>query len=435
MRKIALLTVPLLIFGLVSLSADVMMGDDGISATVSGDATLTWGIDLETNATGFTSEASSNLEIVIVPEQSTDTGMMDMDDLYAYIKLSDFKWLADKDAALTTAPGIEAKLIMGPFSIKTYSSPAVKVDYVDSQDDDLADGTDEDEFPGADFPDVQTVYEGLGLTLAYDFNPVVLSLGVVSEHDWTDAEEGDHDFSGENHAHDPDDDGKAIKVPKETKDDINDENAYAFIGTINLAIGENADLEAKVAYAHEYTAGGYENTDDIGVGAKATFNLGDITPHIAFDTSIPSGGATIPWDVGGGVKWNLSADEKSSFSTNLMMFSPSDGESKLYVSASLVEGEGDEGALEGMGATLTIGLNDAAGDSEWNARVMASYKVEGIKPYFDIGFGSSDTVMTSFKAGLELTMIAHLTTTLQYASEDIGGTDQGEVTTALKISY
>ena len=137
MRKIALLTVPLLIFGLVSLSADVMMGDDGISATVSGDATLTWGIDLGTNATGFTSEASSNLEIVIVPEQSTDTGMMDMDDLYAYIKLSDFKWFADKDAALTTAPGIEAKLIMGPFSIKTYSSPAVKVDYVDSQDDGL----------------------------------------------------------------------------------------------------------------------------------------------------------------------------------------------------------------------------------------------------------------------------------------------------------
>ncbi len=449
MRKIALLTVPLLIFGLVSLSADVMMGDDGISATVSGDATLTWGIDLETNATGFTSEASSNLEIVIVPEQSTDTGMMDMDDLYAYIKLSDFKWFADKDAALTTAPGIEAKLIMGPFSIKTYSSPAVKVDYVDSQDDDLADGTDEDEFPGADFPDVETEYKGLGLTVAYDLDPVVLSLGVVSEHDWIQTDETKESKDKiDCHRHGDDPSTKDVEenedthtyIPKDAckkaaKDDQNDENAYAFIGTINLAIGENADLEAKVAYAHEYTAGGYENTDDIGIGAKATFNLGDITPHIAFDTSIPSGGAAIPWDVGGGVKWNLSADEASSFSTNLMMFSPSDGESKLYVSASLVEGEGDEGALEGMGATLTIGLNDAAGDSEWNARIMASYKVEGIKPYFDVGFGSSDTVMTSFTAGLELTMIAHLTTTLQYASEDIGGEDKGAVTTALKISY
>ena len=444
MRKIALLAVPLLILGLVSVSADPMMAEDGITAKVSGDATLTWGIDLETNATGFTNEMTSNFEVTIYPEQSADTGMMDTGDLYAYIKLSDFKWVADKDASLTTPPGIEAKLIMGAFSIKTFSSPAVKVDYVDSQDGDKADGTDEDEFPGVDFDDVGTLYEGMGLTVAYDIDPVVLSLGVVSENDWTETDPDDPEFKDvvDCHTHGENDDGDTVlmKCAIENEDDQNDENAYAFIGTINLAIGENADLEAKVAYAHEYTSGGIvkpesTNHDEIGVGAKATFNLGDITPHIAFDTAIPSGGAAIPWDVGGGVKWNLSADEKSSFRTDLMMYSPSVGDSKLYVSASLVEGEGDEGALEGMGATLTVGLDDAAGASEWNARVIGSYKVEGIKPYFDLSFGSADAATTAFKAGLELTMIAHLTTTLQYATEDIGGTDKGEVTTALKISY
>ena len=444
MRKIALLAVPLLILGLVSVSADPMMAEDGITAKVSGDATLTWGIDLETNATGFTNEMTSNFEVTIYPEQSADTGMMDTGDLYAYIKLSDFKWVADKDASLTTPPGIEAKLIMGAFSIKTFSSPAVKVDYVDSQDGDKADGTDEDEFPGVDFDDVGTLYEGMGLTVAYDIDPVVLSLGVVSENDWTETDPDDPEFKDvvDCHTHGENDDGDTVlmKCAIENEDDQNDANAYAFIGTINLAIGENADLEAKVAYAHEYTSGGIvkpesTNHDEIGVGAKATFNLGDITPHIAFDTAIPSGGAAIPWDVGGGVKWNLSADEKSSFRTDLMMYSPSVGDSKLYVSASLVEGEGDEGALEGMGATLTVGLDDAAGASEWNARVIGSYKVEGIKPYFDLSFGSADTATTAFKAGLELTMIAHLTTTLQYATEDIGGTDKGEVTTALKISY
>ena len=138
-------------------------------------------------------------------------------------------------------------------------------------------------------------------------------------------------------------------------DDQNDENAYAFIGTINLDIGENADLEAKVSYAHEYTSGGIAtpastNHDEIGIGAKANFNLGDITTHVAFDTAVPSDGATIPWDVGGGVKWNLSADEESHVSTNLMMYSPAGGDSKLYVALSLVEGDGDEGALAGMGA-------------------------------------------------------------------------------------
>jgi hypothetical protein len=447
MRKIALLTVPMLIFGLVSLSAQEMemMGpavNSPVTAEVSGESTLTWGINLENNATGFRNESTADLKVTIVPKASVNTGMMeDTDDLYAYIELNDFEWVVTSadGQGKTTAPSVTTKLIMGAFSIKTFSGPTVKVDYVDTVDGDDDNGDDkEDEFPGPDFDDVATAYTGMGLTVAYAIDPVILSLGVVSENDWTESKpDPENKDVVDCHTHGPNDDGDIVlmKCPADDKDDQNDENAYAFIGTINLAIGENADLEAKVAYAHEYTAGGYENTDDIGVGAKATFNLGDITPHIAFDTAIPSGGAAIPWDVGGGVKWNLSADEKSSFSTDLMMYSPSVGDSKLYVAASLVEGEGDDGALEGMGATLTVGLNDAAGDSEWNARVKASYKVEGIKPYFELAFGSKDDAMTSFKAGLELTMIAHLTTTLQYASEDIGGTDQGEVTTALKISY
>ena len=211
---------------------------------------------------------------------------------------------------------------------------------------------------------------------------------------------------------------------------------------MNLDIGEDADLEAKVSYAHEYSTGGIVTPpstlhDEIGIGAKANFNLGDITTHVAFDTAVPSDGATIPWDVGGGVKWNLSADEKSHVSTNLMMYSPAVGDSKLYVALSLVEGDGDDGALEGMGANLTVGLDDAAGDSNWNAKVGASYKVNDIKPYFDVSFGSADEAKTAFKAGLELTMIKHLTTTIQYKSTGIGGADAdpGEVTAALKIKY
>ena len=59
------------------------------------------------------------------------------------------------------------------------------------------------------------------------------------------------------HTHGANDDGDIVLMKcamAEDKDDQNNENAYAFIGTINLAIGENADLEAKVAYAHEYTS-------------------------------------------------------------------------------------------------------------------------------------------------------------------------------------
>ena len=295
--------------------------------------------------------------------------------------------------------------------------------------------------------DVATEYKGPGLTLAYDIAPVVLSLGVVSEDDWSD-DKADPEFKDvvDCHTHGTDDDGNDVieKCPNDDTDDGNHENAYAFIGTINLDIGDDADLEAKVAYAHEYTSGGIAapastEHDEIGIGAKANFDLGDIDTHIAFDTAVPSDGTTIPWDVGAGVKWNLSEDEKSYVRTDLMMYSPAEGDSKLYVALSLVEGDGDEGALEGMGASLTVGLDDAAGEGggDWNAKVGASYLVNDIKPYFDVSFGTATDAKTAFTAGLELTMVKHLTTTIQYKSTGIGGddADAGEVTTALKIKY
>ncbi len=440
MRKIALLAVPLLILGLVSVSADPMMAEGGPTAKVSGDATLTWGIDLETNATGFTNEMTSNFEVTIYPKESADTGMMDTDDLYAYIKLKDFKWVADKDAALTTAPAIEAKLILGAFSITTFSAPTIDIDYVDPKDDD------EDGDPGyPDFLDIRTEYKGSGgLTLGYKIDPVTLSLGVLSANDWTKGEAPDKDkLDCHTHNTDTTDDVAegtitACKdaIPDDggigNKDGNNDENAYAFIGTIGLKIGDNANLEAAIAYGHEY------DSKPIGIGAKATFDLGDIDPHIAFDGSIPEDGAGIPWDVGGGIKWNLSADEKSSFSTDLMMHAPADADSTVGISATLKEGDADEGALAGLGASLTVDLIDLTGEtSTWATTLDAHYKVEGIKPFFMVKFSNADTAKTAFKAGLELSMIEHLVTTLQYSSKNITSDepDRGEVTASLKISY
>jgi hypothetical protein len=448
MRKITLLTIPLLIFGLFSLSADEMemMGPEvnsPVTAEVSGEATLTWGIDLDTNATGFKSSSTSDLKITIVPEQSTNTGMMeDSDDLYAYIELNDFKWeVTSADGqGKTSAPSVTAKLIMGAFSITAESKPTIDVDFVDPKDDDKAG---DPGFP--DFtPDVATEYKGSGgLTLGYKIDPVTLSLGVLSANDWELGEAPDKDkLDCHTHNSDPTDDvaDGTITACKDAipddggvgnKDGNNDENAYAFIGTIGLKIGDNANLEAAVAYGHEY------DEKPIGIGAKATFDLGDIDPHIAFDGSIPEDGAGIPWDVGGGVKWNLSADEKSSFSTELMMHAPADGDSTVGISATLKEGDADEGALEGLGASLTVDLNDLTGEtSTWATTLDAHYKVEGIKPFFMVKFSNADEATTKFTAGLELSMIEHLTTTLQYKSDDItGGSDRGEVTAAIKISY
>jgi len=375
MRKIALLTVPLLILGLFSLSADV-------TTSVSGDATLTWGVDLGTNATGFTNAQTSNLEITIVPEASSATDVPDGDDLYAYINLKDFKWVANGDGTGVTVPSVEAKLVLGAFSITTYSAPTIEVDYV------VADN------------DVTTSYTGNGgLTLSYDLEPLTVSLGVLSADTWVDG--------------------------------ANEDNAYAFLGTINLSIGDDASLDASIAYGHEY------DSKPVGIGAKATFDLGDVDPHIAFDGSIPDDGSDIPWDVEAGIAWNLSDDETSSFTTVVKMTSASAGDSVVSVSASLTEGAGDEGSLEGLGAGLSIALDDVTGTSStWTATIDASYLVDGIKPFFEVEISNETDADTSFKAGLELSMVDHLTATIQYESTDIsGGTDAGQVTGILKISY
>ena len=456
MRKIALLTMPLLVLGLFSLSAEMMVDPTGVSAKVSGDATLTWGIDLGTNATGFTNAMSSNLEVTIIPEGSTDTGMMDTNDLYAYIKLKDFKWVANKDGGATTAPGVEAKLIMGAFSITTFSAPTIHVDFVDDKDDDKAD--DGSSYPGFGYPDfapdVETTYKGSGgLTLGYKIDPVEFSVGVISANDWTpDKAEAKEKLDCHLHGDDPAtakvvEGPEHVYVPKDgckkdvnddggtgNKDGLNDENAYAFLGTVKLAIGDNATLDAAVAYGHEY------DSKPIGIGAKAEFKLSDddIVPHVAFDGKIPEDDSGIPWDVGGGIKWNISDDDESSISTELIMHAPADGDSTLAVAATLTEGDGDTGGLEGLGATLHVRLDGLTGDtSTWTTNVAASYLVEGIKPFFDIAFSNATGAKTAFKAGLELSMIDHLTTTIQYASKDISGDtpDRGTVTAAVKIAY
>ena len=455
MRKIALLIVPLLILGLVSVSADdeAFKTDESVSVApmieFGAHSHLTFGVDLTTNATGFTNTTDVDLKVTLIPKGTIDSGMMmDTDHLYAYIELKDFTWgvTSADHSGKTTAPGITTKLIMGAFSITAESKPTIDVDFVDPKDDDEAG---DPGFP--DFtPDVATEYKGSGgLTLGYKIDPVTLSLGVLSANDWTANKAEDKDkLECHFHGDDPSTTDKAetqdhVYACKADvtddggvgdKDGLNDENAYAFIGTIKLDIGDNATLDAAVAYGHEY------DSKPIGIGAKAEFKLvdGDVVPHIAFDGQIPEDDSGIPWDVGGGIKWNLSADDKSTFATELMMHAPATGNSNLDLSATLTEGDGDDGALEGLGATLRVRLHDLTGDAgTWTTNVKGSYLVEGIKPYFDISFSNADNADTAFKAGLELSMIDHLVTTLQYKSKNITGDspDKGEVTAALKISY
>ena len=446
----------------------------GPAVELTGSSTLTFGMDLGTNATGFKNESTMDLKVTIIPEQTAERnseGMRDeTDDVYAHIKLENFKWeVASADhSGKTTAPSITTSLFMGPFSVQTFTAPTIHIDYVDDDDADKKGAT----HPGLGFkdfsPDVETTYYGSGgLTVGYKIAPVTLSLGVLSAQDWTDTkDDGSYDLDTKivlSKCVDAPPDAKGVvlktcdvtKAKKPLVNDQNDENAYAFIGKVGADVGDSAKLEFAVAYAHMYKdipADELKNInakqtslDDIGLGAKATFDLldsdgdadNDLTTTIAFDGKIPSGEGNIPWDVGGGVKWDLSPDDTSSMEAELIMHAPADDESTLGVRVTLTEGDGDEGALVGLGALLSVRLDGLTGDeSTWTTRIEGSYAVEGIKPFFMVNFSSAPKAPTAFEAGLELKVVDYLTTTLMYASEDItGGTDKGEVTAALKIEY
>ena len=445
MRKIALLTVPLLIFGVMSLSADDRSYKTDESMAVEpkielgAHSHLTFGIDLETNATGFKNSTDVDLKVILIPKSTTNTGMDGMGDIYGWIELKDYKWevTSADGGGKTSNPSITTKLFVGPFSITTYSKPEMDIDYVDPKDDDTGDAE-----------DVETVYTGSGgLTLGYALDPIEVKLGVLSREDWKNDDETVKAHS-ECHVHDPDTNEVEDCPVTQDAGDQNIDNAYAFMGTFGLDVGDAADIEMKAVYAHDpkkmYAATTESGSElgPIGIGAKATFDLNDtIHPHVAFDGRIPEGQGNIPWDVGGGLKWDISDDDKSYFETNLMMYIPSEGDSELGVSATLKEGDDDSGGLDGLGATLKVSLNDLTSQetngSTWTTEVAAHYKVSGIKPFFDVEFSNAEGAETSFKAGIELSMIDHLTTTLQYASENITGAtpDKGEVTAELKISY
>lgn len=436
MRKIALLTVPLLLLGAVSLSADdrTFKTDDALAVEpkveIGAHSHLTFGMDLETNATGFKNSTDVDLKVTLIPKGTLNSGMDGMGDIYGWIELKDYTWevTSADGSGKTSTPSITTKLFVGPFSITTYNKPTIEIDYVDSDDDATGSPV-----------DVNHVKKGSGgLTLGYAIDPVDLSLSVLSMEDWVDDDVSVPAHSN-CHVHDAET-GKISDCAKPTnEDDRNVDNAYAFMGTVGVDIGDSADLEMRATYGHEYPKG--ENP--IGIGAKATFDIDDtVHPHVAFDGEIPEeSGGTIPWDVGAGLKWDLSADDKSSFETDLFMHIPKDGgDSQLNISATLTEGDGDAGGLEGLGAKLKVSLNDLTSQetngTTWATEVTGHYLVNGIKPFFEVTFSNADEAKTSLKAGLELSMIDHVVTTLQYESTDItGGTDRGDVTAALKISF
>lgn len=189
MKRISILLIAFLLLGSFAFAEDIS-GDIETTFELTGDASATFGVDLEEGTTGFRNALRADLFIQFVPEQTAE---LDGDGWYGWVEVEDFALAvglettvnADSDPSwdATSVGSVTARVTDGIVYIQIYAAPDRKI---------------------ADFAQpidgtwlVETVTAGgttgnaeQGIILGYGDGPVNdLSLRVFSFGDWTDNEE------------------------------------------------------------------------------------------------------------------------------------------------------------------------------------------------------------------------------------------------------
>jgi len=483
MKKLALLIAVMLLVSAFTFAEDVEF-------TVEGDATVTFGINLnEDVATGFTNETSSNLKFTFVTEQDVEKGSDEA--VYGWIKLKEFKTVVEDGEMKISNPGVEAKIMAAPIWIEIHEAPSVEVNKA-SITSSVADGVGvvDRDLVAADWE------KSGGVTIGVDLPDLVgIELEVVSANDWKQDDEGT--AGGEWGWIDDDDNEESDAVWGQTAavapvDDLNDENAYAVSVEFDVKAVENLSLTGQATVAKDYAMdvmafgvqGGYEIslTDDISV-----------KPIVGFDMKIDNDAEESRYEVGGGVQlktpgtWDDNKDNKVfpdddnddfdkvysgvsigiNYGNNALDTIATeisgvdtlipDDKAVLNLVISAYEDSGDDGLLPMLGYTVVFELADLTntiGDIydlsilTMGLGIFADVTIDNIKPYaglkyYMVSVDDESSTSAELWAGVEISdIIPNTTLMLDYHSteliedEDIGQVmDNGIFTTAVKIAY
>ncbi|MFW5880882.1 MAG: hypothetical protein ACOCU9_04560, partial [Spirochaetota bacterium] len=418
----------ILLIGLLLVSGLVFAQEP----TVEGEASLTFGIDLEDTTTGFKNAASSSISLdwLAGDEEKGTTG---------WISLTGWEVTVDSDEEeiIVGAPDVEAGFMFEPITVTIYSAPDFKggnasgFAYDDLDEDDARDQVpvalanknvaeaagdnyeggdliavpaDEDapddaalitenvEIEGADY-DVYMVYEEAdaeestaynGLTVTADLGVASLDVQFASDGTWE-----------------------------------NSDNDYA-VGAVLTAAVAPLDLAAEV------WAGPFDEMD-LGFSFDADATVGESTIGAAFDGWIADGSEELEYDasllVGTGIS-GVTLDA-------LTYFYLTDAELDLDLEFVL----GADDMVEGLGFTETFQTVNVMSATEpmWHSLTEVSYLVDGIKPY--ASFGINDASVIDLTAGVQLSeMVENTVFTAEYAAEDIEN-DNGTITFDATISF
>jgi len=383
-----------------------------MAASVSGSATATFGIDLDTKATGITQTFASKIGMTLIPKSTLNNG-----GAIGWVELKDFKVIVDSSAWAIAAGSVTAKLLFNPMYIQIYgvcddavnkasSSAAAGENRVSSS---VMSATSGLALKNDSFAPVA----GIGFGAKFD-KLVDLLLTVESEADWT----------------------------------ANTTNEYA--------VSLSADLKAVTDLAFGVKANMGVNkptgeTNPIGIGLATNYKVAidDTTAIYPFAKFDAVNGTAFDFEVYGGLAISLAKGTKAKISNGVLGdgyngFAVSGGywsvasASNAYVKASFQD-ETLAGLIPGVGFGFDFELvNLMAGTMDAGVIVAADYDATQLRPYFAATVKNLMTTMSMvMSVGTDIKVIDKVTFNLDWTSKNLMATtpELGIVKFATTISY
>lgn len=383
---------------IVLLLALAVLGGAAFAQTpsLSASATLTWGMNLDNNSSGFTNAYTASVTIPFAVANKTTAG----EGVHGYISVSNITFkLTDDPVAGTSGLGftekdadgnaasISAKIVADNLYMMVYNFTDLNLKNYAAQ------------LLGGDVKsDIDASAAGVKVGISGDYAVAFILNSAATG----------TDFKG------------------------NPDNYYSAGVHAVLKLVPDV-LTADVMFAYDVL----DATKEMYIGGKLPVTLGDLTLTPAFDVAFPDG-ADMSFDA------RLTAKYLFAKTTSLTVDGYWGGDEDLEAQVKFVE---DAGLVTGLYFEAGFAYYDAletAVASTWKAWTDVSYKAmlddkNYIKPYAYFSLNSAD--VTVLKLGVAAALIPNTVFTLQYHSDDLqsvlpaaGVSDKGLITFATKIT-
>ena len=367
MKKITLVLALLLAFGLVIAAAQ--------EATVTGEASMTVGFDLDDSTFGIVNDASSTIDITLA---SGTVATEAADGWYGWIEIDGFEVTIDEEDALSIDAGdVSAKIINGPMYITIWELDGFGTDSAANvetdEDDDYAVEDDEDDLS------TDLIDGSGGFTFGYA----------------TDAFDVEVHFATET--------GYGL-------DDADPNNGHFLIGADAGFAAGPADIGVELVR-------GIGVDETLGLGATVDLAIDPIDLGIGFDGQLPDGG-DFAWEVG--------AAAGATFGPATV------GLDFIYGELADMDLEVDvDLAIDPIDLGIFFGGYDSFVD--YRLAVDGSFAAtDQITVSFEFGYNSLEQIPVNVAA--EMALIPNTTFTLEYDTADVS-TSNGQVTFDTTIAY